>query len=35
MEMEWQESKVVARRRHAILERATLLEKGIKIPNPE
>ncbi len=35
MEMEQCEAKVVAKRRHAILDKATLLEKGIKIPNPE
>jgi hypothetical protein len=34
MEMERCESKVVAKRRHAIPNRATLMEKGIKIPNP-
>jgi hypothetical protein len=31
MEMEEQESKVVDRRRRIILDKATLLEKGIKI----
>jgi hypothetical protein len=35
MEIERHESKVVVKRRHAILDRATLLEKGIKIPNPK
>jgi len=35
MEMEWQKSKVVMRRRHTILDRITLLEKGIKIPDLE
>jgi hypothetical protein len=35
MEMERHESKVVAKTRCTILDRATLLEKGIKIPNPE
>jgi hypothetical protein len=33
MEKERHESKVVAKRRHAILNRATLLEKGIKNPD--
>jgi hypothetical protein len=27
--------KVIAKRRRAILDRATLLEKGIKIPDPK
>jgi hypothetical protein len=27
--------EVVAKRRHAILDRAILLKKGIKIPNPQ
>jgi hypothetical protein len=35
MEMEWQKSKVKARRRRTILDKATLLEKGIKILDPE
>jgi hypothetical protein len=35
MEMEQHEAKAVAKRRCAILDIATLLEKGIKIPNPE
>jgi hypothetical protein len=35
MEMERHESKVVAKKKHTILDRATLLEKGIKIPNLE
>jgi len=35
MEMEQREAKMVVKRRHAILSRATLLEKGIKIPNPK
>ncbi len=34
MEMERCESKAIAKRRHVILDRATLLEKGIKILNP-
>jgi hypothetical protein len=34
MEMERRESKVVVKRRRVILDKATLLEKGIKIPNP-
>ncbi len=34
MEIERCESKVVAKRRCAILDRATFLNKGIKIPNP-
>jgi hypothetical protein len=33
--MERQELEVVAKRRHTLLNRATLLEKGIKIPNPK
>ncbi len=35
MEMEQREMKVIAKRRRAILDRATLLEKGIKIPDPK
>jgi hypothetical protein len=35
MEMERRESKAIAKRRHVILDITTLLEKGIKIPNPE
>jgi hypothetical protein len=35
MEMEQREVEVVVKRKHAILNRTTLLEKGIKIPNPE
>jgi ribosomal protein L32E len=35
MEMERRESKVVMKRKHAILDKATLLEKGIKISNPD
>jgi hypothetical protein len=35
MEMEKHESKAIAKRRRAILDRTTLLEKGIKILNPE
>jgi hypothetical protein len=31
MEIKRRESKVVTKRRHAILNKATLLEKGIKI----
>jgi hypothetical protein len=34
MEIERCELKVVAKRRCAILDKATLLDKGIKIPNP-
>ncbi len=33
--MEQREMKVIAKRRRAILDRATLLEKGIKIPDPK
>jgi hypothetical protein len=35
MEMEQCEMEVVVKRRCAILDRAILMEKGIKIPNPE
>jgi hypothetical protein len=35
MEIERRELEVVVKRRCAILDRATLLEKGIKIPNPK
>jgi hypothetical protein len=35
MEMEQHEAKTVTKRRRIILNRATLLEKGIKIPNLE
>jgi hypothetical protein len=35
MEIERPKSKLVAMKRHAILNKTTLLEKGIKIPNPE
>jgi hypothetical protein len=35
MEMEQHEAKIVTERRCVILSRATLLEKGIKIPNLE
>jgi hypothetical protein len=35
MEMERCELEVVMKRRCAIMDRATLLEKGIKIPNLE
>jgi hypothetical protein len=34
MEIESCESKIVAKRRCAIMDRATPLDKGIKIPNP-
>jgi hypothetical protein len=34
MEMEQHEVEVIAKRRCAILDRATLLEKGIKILDP-
>jgi hypothetical protein len=33
MEMEHHEAEVVAKRKRVILDKATLLEKGIKIPN--
>ncbi len=35
MEIERHESKAIAKRRHVILDRATLLKKGIKILNPK
>jgi hypothetical protein len=35
MEMEQHEAKVVAKRRRTILDKVTLLEKGMKIPNPK
>jgi hypothetical protein len=35
MEMEQCEVEVVVKRRHVILNIATLLKKGIKIPNPK
>ncbi len=35
MEMEQCEVEATTKRRCAILDRATFLEKGIKIPNPE
>jgi hypothetical protein len=35
MEMERHELEVVPKKRHAILGKITLLEKGIKIPNPD
>jgi hypothetical protein len=35
MEMEQREMKVIVKRRRAILDRTTLMEKGIKIPNLE
>jgi hypothetical protein len=34
MEMERRESQVLAKRRLAIQNKVTLLEKGIKIPDP-
>jgi DNA-directed RNA polymerase subunit RPC12/RpoP len=33
MEMERCDSKVIVKRRHTILDKVTLLEKSIKIPN--
>jgi hypothetical protein len=33
IEMERCEYEVIVKRKHTILDRATLLEKGIKIPN--
>ncbi len=35
MEMEQCEVEVVAKNKHAIIDRATILEKGIKIPDLE
>jgi len=35
MEMEQHETETVAKRRRTILDRTTLLEKGIKISNPK
>ncbi len=35
MEIKKRESEAIAKRRYAILDRATLLEKGIKISNHE
>jgi len=35
MEIEKFESKVIAKRRQAILDKTTLLDKGIKILDPE
>jgi hypothetical protein len=35
MQMEQREMEVITKRRRAILDRATLLEKGIKIPDLE
>jgi hypothetical protein len=35
MEMEQREAKVIVKRRCAILDRVTFLEKGIKIPDPK
>jgi hypothetical protein len=34
MEIERRETEVIAKRRCAILDKVTLLKKGIKIPNP-
>ncbi len=35
MEMQQSEAKAITKTRRVILDRITLLEKGIKIPNPE
>jgi hypothetical protein len=35
MEMEQHEVEAIVKRRHAIRDKATLLEKGIEIPNPK
>jgi hypothetical protein len=35
MEIKRRESKVVAKKTHAILDKATFMKKAIKIPNPE
>jgi hypothetical protein len=35
MEMEQREAKAVVKRRHVILDKPTLLKKGIKIPDLE
>jgi hypothetical protein len=35
MEMEQREVKIVVKRRRTILDKATLMDKGIKIPNLE
>jgi hypothetical protein len=35
MEMERREVEAIVKRRHTILEKASLLEKGIKILDPE
>jgi hypothetical protein len=35
MEMERRESEAIVKRRRTILDKATLLDKGIKIPNLE
>jgi hypothetical protein len=34
MEMEECEEETITKRKHAILDKATLLEKGIKSPDP-
>jgi hypothetical protein len=35
MEMEKHESKITMKKKRAILNKVTLMKKGIKIPNPE
>jgi hypothetical protein len=35
MEMEQHEVEIVIKKKRAILDKATLMEKGIKIPNPK
>jgi hypothetical protein len=35
MEIEGRESKTITKKRRAILDKATLMEKGIQIPNTE
>jgi hypothetical protein len=35
METEQHEAKTIAKKKCAILDRTTLMEKGIKIPDPE
>jgi len=35
MEQHEVEAEVIAKRKHTILDRVTLLEKGIKIPDPK
>jgi hypothetical protein len=35
MEIERKNSESIAMKKHAILDKTTLLEKGTKIPNPE